>query len=133
MQALTITNARKNYKEVHALKGIDLTVKKGEFFGLLGPNGAGKTTLIQAIVGLCRLTEGDVQVFGHDVVNDYKAARKLIGYSPQEINLGRFFKLERLLKDQAGYFGIPKNRQKELTKQLLQQFGLTDKAKKTGL
>lgn len=129
MSALEIRNAKKHYRDVQALRGIDLEVAPGEFFGLLGPNGAGKTTLIQAIVGLCRLSEGVIRVHGHDVVADYMKARQLVGYSPQEVNLDRFFTIEKILEYQAGFFGAPRKRQKEIAGELLARFNLSAKAK----
>lgn len=128
MLALQVQNAHKNYKHVKALKGVDLTVNQGEFFGLLGPNGAGKTTLIQSIVGLCRLTQGTIRVLGHDVVTDYKKTRQVIGYSPQEVNLERFFTIRRTLEFQAGFFGFGRKEQHQIVSHLLTQFGLEEKA-----
>lgn len=129
MLALQVNKAKKQYKDTEALKGLDLEVKPGEFFGLLGPNGAGKTTLISAIVGLCRLTSGNISVYGKDVVKDYMQSRELVGYSPQEVNLDRFFSIEKILQYQAGFFGIRKKQQKEIVEKLLHQFDLTAKAK----
>jgi ABC-2 type transport system ATP-binding protein len=127
--ALEICNAKKNYKDVHALKGINLAVKKGEFFGLLGPNGAGKTTLIQSIVGLCRLSEGHINVYGSDVVKNYMSARQVVGYAPQEVNLDRFFSIEKILQFQAGFFGASRSEQKDIVEKLLARFNLSHKAK----
>lgn len=128
MNAVNINNAIKNYKDVQALKGVGFEIKEGEFFGLLGPNGAGKTTLIQSIVGLCRLNKGDINVFGHDVVKNYRQARQLIGYSPQEVNLERYFTIKNTLQYQTGFFGFKRSVQKQRAKELLEQFGLSDKA-----
>lgn len=128
MPALSIVNAKKNYGPVAALKGINLEVKKGEFFGLLGPNGAGKTTLIRSIVGLTMLDCGTIGVFGHDVRKDYLKTRALIGFSPQEVNLDRFFSIKKILLYQAGFFGLKKPRQKEIVESLLHQFRLEEKA-----
>lgn len=129
MLALEIRKAKKNYKEVQALRGVDLSVEPGEFFGLLGPNGAGKTTLIQSIVGLSRLSAGSIRVYGNDVVADYMEARSLVGYSPQEVNLDRFFSIEKILQYQAGFFGAKRKRQKEIADELLARFNLSHKAK----
>ncbi|MBU1916691.1 MAG: ABC transporter ATP-binding protein [bacterium] len=129
MHALEVHQAIKNYNKVKALKRVSLTVRKGEFFGLLGPNGAGKTTLIQAIVGLCRLSGGTIQVFDHDVVAEYKKARQLIGYSPQEMNFEKFFTIEKNLLHHAGFFGIPRKERNKTVQALLKQFGLTEKAR----
>lgn len=128
MPALEITQAQKFYKTVEALRGIDLSVAQGEFFGLLGPNGAGKTTLIQCIVGLCRLSGGKISVFGKDVVRDYLGVRRLVGYSPQEVNLDRFFSIRKILEYQAGFFGASRVQQKALVERLLVQFRLSEKS-----
>lgn len=127
--ALDIQAAQKNFKDLQALKSIDLQVKSGEFFGLLGPNGAGKSTLIKSIVGLNRLTSGQIKVFGHDVRKEYRQAKNLIGYSPQEVNLERYFSIENTIAFQAGYFGVRRQEQKQRVKDLLSQFDLTEKAK----
>ncbi|MFP3740106.1 ATP-binding cassette domain-containing protein, partial [Burkholderia sp. SIMBA_019] len=79
MPAIEIRNVKKRYKELQALKGVSFTVEEGEFFGLLGPNGAGKTTLISALAGLARADEGTIEVRGHDVVTDYRNARRNLG------------------------------------------------------
>ena len=89
-----------------ALAGVDLDVQQGEFFGLLGPNGAGKTTLISILAGLVRAHRGTVSVMGHDVVRDYRQARRLLGIVPQELVFDPFFTARETLRFQAGYFGI---------------------------
>ncbi|MBI2339227.1 MAG: ABC transporter ATP-binding protein [Deltaproteobacteria bacterium] len=128
MSALSVVNAKKNYGPVQALKGISLEVGKGEFFGLLGPNGAGKTTLIQSIVGLCHLNEGSISVFGSDVRRDYLKTHAVVGFSPQDMNLDRFFPIRKILMFQAGFYGLKRREQKEIVGRLLEQFRLTEKA-----
>lgn len=128
--ALSISSATKIYGDLTALRQLDLTVAEGEFFGLLGPNGAGKTTLISAIVGLCRLTSGSISVFGNDVLKAYMQSRKLIGYSPQEVNLDRFFSIRKILEYQAGFFGCDRAEQKKRVGHLLERFDLTSKEDK---
>ena len=93
MAAIQITNVEKSYQSLKALGGVSLTIDEGEFFGLLGPNGAGKTTLISILAGLNRADAGSVTVQGHDVVTDYRAARKNIGVVPQELVFDPFFKV----------------------------------------
>jgi ABC-2 type transport system ATP-binding protein len=73
-----------------ALKGVDLTIEKGEIFALLGPNGAGKTTLIGIVCGLVNPTAGTVTADGHDIITDYRAARSKIGLVPQELSTDAF-------------------------------------------
>ena len=76
--AIEVRDAAKSYGALRALDGVDLAIEHGEFFGLLGPNGAGKTTLISILAGLARPTAGVFRVMGHDVVRDYRAARRAL-------------------------------------------------------
>ena len=92
-----------------ALAGVDLEVAQGEFFGLLGPNGAGKTTLISALAGLVRPDSGRLEVMGHDVLADYRNARRQLGVVPQELVFDPFFSVREALRFQSGYFGIRNN------------------------
>lgn len=103
--ALEISGLRKRYGNVPALDGIEFNIGRGEYFGLLGPNGAGKSTLINAIAGLVRADVGRIRVLGHDHVRDYRVARRLLGVVPQELVFDPFFKVEEVLKLQAGYYG----------------------------
>ena len=95
--------------ELTALAGVSLSVAPGEFFGLLGPNGAGKTTLISILAGLARASSGRVRVMGHDVVDDYRAARRALGVVPQELVFDPFFTVRETLRNQSGYFGLRRN------------------------
>ena len=99
----------KRYGHVIALDAVDLSIQQGEFFGLLGPNGAGKTTLISIVAGLTRATSGRVQVMGHDVLADYRAARRSLGVVPQELVFDPFFTVREMLRIQSGYFGLAHN------------------------
>jgi ABC-2 type transport system ATP-binding protein len=117
----------KDYADVRALDGLDLTVGSGEFFGLLGPNGAGKTTFINILVGLVHRTSGEVSVFGHDVEREYQAARDAIGLAPQEYNVDRFFPIREVLEHKAGYHGIPKQRARTRAEQALKTVGIYEK------
>ena len=93
MPAVSFENISKTYAGAKtsttaafkALDGVSFQIEQGEFFGLLGPNGAGKTTLISILAGLARASSGHVTVMGHDVINDYAAARKCLGIVPQEL------------------------------------------------
>jgi ABC-2 type transport system ATP-binding protein len=107
--AIRIEGVTKRFGSVQALDGIDLDVSEGEFFGLLGPNGAGKTTLISALAGLVRPDAGRLAVMGHDVVSDYRAARRQLGVVPQELVFDPFFTVRETLRIQSGYFGIRDN------------------------
>jgi len=128
MNALSIENLQKTYKSgLTALAGISLDVGEGEFFGLLGPNGAGKTTTIGIITSLVRKTSGTVKVFGVDIDEDFPAAKKLIGVVPQEFNFGIFEKVEDIVCQQAGYYGIPRNQALERSSYYLDKLGLYEK------
>ncbi len=126
--AVEIRNLRKTYSGgVEALKGIDLTVPVGEFFGLLGPNGAGKTTTIGITTGLVRITDGSVKVMGRDVVRQFRQARRHIGLAAQELNFDWFFAIEDLMLLQAGYYGVGRKTARRNTDRLLDTFGLSGK------
>lgn len=125
--AIKIENVQKNFGGLEALKGLDLTVNQGEFFGLLGPNGAGKSTLINILAGLLRPTAGKASVMGHDVVNDYQAARMALGVVPQELVFDPFFNVREMLRFQAGYFGRGTENDGWVD-EIIESLGLTDKA-----
>lgn len=125
--AVAVQGVHKHYGGVHALRGVDLEIGRGEFFGLLGPNGAGKSTLINILAGLARLDAGSVQVFGHDVVRDYRAARRALGVVPQELVYDPFFTVREALRLQAGYFGLGRAAHAWI-EELIQALGLADKA-----
>jgi ABC-2 type transport system ATP-binding protein len=125
--AIQIEQVHKRFGSLHALKGVDLTVNQGEFFGLLGPNGAGKSTLINTIAGLLRPTSGKISVMGHDVVDDYQAARMALGVVPQELVFDPFFNVREMLRFQAGYFGRGKENDVWVD-EVIETLGLTDKA-----
>ena len=128
--AIEVNKLRKVYEGgLEALKGIDLAIPEGSFYGLLGPNGAGKTTTIGIITGLVHLTSGTASVMGYDTILEYRKSRRLIGLSPQELNFDVFFSIGELLTLQAGYYGLPHSKAKERTTLMLDQFGLTEKRK----
>ena len=126
--AISFENVKKTYRggQVKALGGVSFDIPCGEFFGLLGPNGAGKTTLISVLAGLAKATEGRVRVMGHDVVDDYAAARKALGVVPQELVFDPFFSVRESLRIQSGYFGVHGN--DDWIDELLLNLGLADKA-----
>jgi len=126
MTAIQITNVEKNYKSLKALDGVSLSIEEGEFFGLLGPNGAGKTTLISIIAGLIRPDAGRVTIHGHDVIADFREARKKLGVVPQELVFDPFFTVRETLRLQSGYFGL-KNNDKWID-EVMDNLDLSDKA-----
>jgi ABC-2 type transport system ATP-binding protein len=126
-RAIQVDDLVKDYGDVRALDGLDLSVEQGEFFGLLGPNGAGKTTFINILVGLARSTGGSAQVFGHDVEADYREARDRIGLAPQEFNVDRFFPIREVLEHKAGYHGVGPDEASRRADEALRTVGIYDK------
>jgi ABC-2 type transport system ATP-binding protein len=107
---ISISNLSKTYASgFHALKGINLEIRRGEIFALLGPNGAGKTTLISTICGIVNPTQGTILVDGHDIVRDYRAARSMIGLVPQELTTDAFETVWAAVSFSRGLFGKPKD------------------------
>ena len=127
--AIEVHGVEKRFGSFVALAGISLSIAEGEFFALLGPNGAGKTTLISALAGLTRASAGTLSVMGHDVVADYRAARRALGIVPQEIVFDPFFSVRETLRFQAGYFGIARGAVLDKwIDELLAKLSLSDKA-----
>jgi len=132
LPAISFKNVTKVYPgNVEALKDISFDVQEGEFFGFLGPNGAGKTTSINIMTGLANFNSGSACVFGQDVITNYRETRRMIGLSPQEFNFDPYFSIEKLLRYEAGYFGVSFRRAKERAHHLLNEFGLFEKRSQT--
>ncbi|WP_294620810.1 ABC transporter ATP-binding protein [uncultured Roseovarius sp.] len=121
-----VEGLQKTYKGgFEALKGVSLAIQEGEILALLGPNGAGKTTLISALCGITTPTGGAARVGGHDIVDDYRAARAMIGLVPQEVALEPFEKVINTVRFSRGLFGKP--RDEALIEKVLRQLSLWDK------
>ena len=126
--ALEINQLHKIYDNgFEALKGISLKVEEGDFFALLGPNGAGKSTTLGVVCSLVNKTKGSVKVFGHDLDIDVSKAKCLMGVVPQEFNFNMFEKVQDVVVQQAGYYGIARDEALRRTEQLLKQLSLWDK------
>jgi ABC-2 type transport system ATP-binding protein len=130
MSILKIENLVKSYGDKTAVKGIDLEIKKGEFFGFLGHNGAGKTTTISCITGVGRITSGKITVNGYDVETQYRDARRQIGVSPQEYNVDIFGKTFDIIANMGGFYGMNKAEREARTNELIKEFGLVEHAQK---
>ena len=131
--ALSISGLKKIYKGgFQALKGIDLTVQKGDFFALLGPNGAGKSTTIGVITSLVNKTAGQVKVFGVDIDEDLEKAKSYLGLVPQEFNFNQFEPLLNILVNQAGYYGVDRKTALIRAEKYLKQLELWDKRHDAG-
>jgi ABC-2 type transport system ATP-binding protein len=132
MKALRLENLHKTYPpHTVALRGISLTIEEGDFFALLGPNGAGKSTTIGIICSLVNKTSGLVEVFGHNIDTDWAAAKACIGVVPQEMNFNIFEKVQHIVMNQAGYYGMPRREAIIATEQALKEVDLWDKRNAT--
>lgn len=128
MYALDIRQLYKTYSNgVEALKGINLTVKKGDFFALLGANGAGKSTTIGLITTLLTKTSGTIFINGFDLDKQTTQAKSCLGIVPQEFNLNIFETCLDILLNQAGYYGLLRHQALPLATKLLEQLGLWEK------
>ncbi|MBT4287170.1 MAG: ABC transporter ATP-binding protein [Deltaproteobacteria bacterium] len=128
MKALAINNLCKTYKNgVVALKGVNLEVEQGDFFGLIGANGAGKTTIIGIITDLVRKNMGEVLVFGKSIDKEFSRIKNSIGIVPQEFNFGVFEKVRDILINQAGYYGIPRRKAEAASDKYLKSLNLWEK------
>ena len=107
---VSIANLSKVYASgLHALRDVNLDIAKGEIFALLGPNGAGKSTLINIVCGIVTPSAGQIRVGGHDILGDYRAARRMIGLVPQELTTDAFEKVWDTVSFSRGLFGLAKN------------------------
>lgn len=129
MQALEIQELKKQYSDgTVALKGIDLNVAQGDFFGLLGPNGAGKSTTIGIIATLVTKSSGHVFIYGHNLDTQSYQAKLNLGLVPQEFNFNVFETTMNILVNQAGYYGISYRHAKQRAIELLKKLDLWRKA-----
>jgi ABC-2 type transport system ATP-binding protein len=119
----------KAYKDVQALRSLDLKVAPNSIFGFLGPNGAGKTTTIKLLLGLAHPTAGSATVFGHDIVHDSVEIRKRVGYLAQDPRYYEYMTARQTLRYTAHFFfkGPEKEIEARVT-QTLELVGLSDKA-----
>ena len=128
MLALSVQGLKKIYKTgVTALKSVSFDVAEGDFFALLGPNGAGKSTLIGILSSLTHKTEGQVKILGYDIDTEFHKAKPLMGFVPQEFNFNIFYKVEQILYNQAGYYGISRREAKPRVEFYLKKLGLWEK------
>ena len=107
---ISVNNLSKTYASgLSAVRNVSLEIRRGEIFALLGPNGAGKTTLISIVCGIVNPSQGTVTVDGHDIVNDYRAARSMIGLVPQELTTDAFETPWGAVSFSRGLFGKAPN------------------------
>ncbi|XKM13042.1 ABC transporter ATP-binding protein [Orbaceae bacterium ac157xtp] len=126
--ALEIVNLKKTYNNgVQALKGINLTVKAGDFYALLGPNGAGKSTTIGIISSLVTKSSGEVKIYGYDLDTQVVDAKRQLGLVPQEFNFNPFETVLQIVVNQGGYYGLPRKLATEKAEKYLKILELWDK------
>jgi len=116
------------YGDLCAVNRLDLSVRRGELLAFLGPNGAGKTTTIRMLTGLIRPSEGTAIVDGHDVARDPLAVKARVGVVPQRSNLYGELTVRDNLVFMAKLYGLPRRRWRPRADELLEQFGLADRA-----
>ncbi|MBB3981081.1 ABC-2 type transport system ATP-binding protein [Sphingobium fontiphilum] len=125
--AIEIRDLTKVYKGgKKALDSISLSIPRGQIYGLLGPNGAGKSTTINILAGLVNKTSGSARIWGFDIDANPRNAKNSIGIVPQEIVFDPFFTPLETLENQAGYYGVPRDRRRSM--ELLRAVHLQDKA-----
>ncbi|WOK37342.1 ABC transporter ATP-binding protein [Sphingomonas sp. C3-2] len=123
---ISIAGLTKTYAGgVQALKAVNLDIRRGEIFALLGPNGAGKTTMISIVCGIVRPSSGTVSVAGHDIVQNYRAARARIGLVPQELHTDQFERVVDTVSFSRGLFNKPRN--PALVEKVLRDLSLWEK------
>ena len=116
--AVEAKGLKKTYEKVDAVKGVSFAIPKGELFGLIGPDGAGKTSIFRILTTLILPTEGKAEIFGNDVVKDYKKIRNNIGYMPQRFSLYQDLSVEENLNFFARVFGTSVQENYDLIKDI---------------
>ena len=124
MDSIVITGLTKKYKDVTAVKGLDLTISKGELFSLLGVNGAGKTTTIKMLSCLTEPTSGDAILGGKSIIREKQEVKSLIAVSPQETAVAPNLSVKENLELMAGVHGFPAEKIKEKVSEMTEQFSL---------
>jgi len=125
---LNVRGLSKRYGDTEVVRGLDLTVRRGECFGLLGPNGAGKTTTLRLLLGLIEPDSGTIELAGMSVPKNAREARMKVGVVPQMDNLDPDFSVRENLFAYGRYFGMKKSAIAARVPMLLEFAGLTSKA-----
>jgi len=125
--AVRVRGLVKRFKEVEAVRGIDLDVVPGETFGFLGPNGAGKSTTIKILCTLVEATEGTAQVAGFDVARDRDAVRRRIGLVFQEPTLDAYLTGEQNLRFHGELYGVDRSTAAARREEVLRMVGLWER------
>lgn len=124
--AIEIKNITKEFKNCKALKGISLSIEKGEFITLLGENGAGKSTLIKILCGIISKTEGEAKIYGHNINKDFNAISKIINVSPQETAISNNLSVKENLQFLCGIYGLNKEQTESKVKYLIEKLKLEE-------
>jgi len=133
VNAIEIRGLTKEYKDVVAVKALDLTVAQGELMALLGVNGAGKTTTVKMLSCLTQPTAGDALLLGKSIVKEPAAVKARIGVSPQETAVAPGLSVRENLELMCGVHGIGPEKQDKIITQLSARLGLeTVMSKKAG-
>lgn len=130
MTAIQIEHLRKEYRDVVAVEGLDLTVEQGELFSLLGVNGAGKTTTIKMLTCLTQPTSGDAFLNGKSILTDRSEVKRMIAVSPQETAVAPGLTVRENLELMCGIHGFSKEKREEKIKELVTRFDLGGIVKK---
>ncbi|MFX0001575.1 MAG: ABC transporter ATP-binding protein [Candidatus Hodarchaeota archaeon] len=121
---IEIRNLKKHFKEVKAVDGVSLKIKKGELFSILGPNGAGKTTLIKMLTTVLTPTSGDALIKGNSILTEKEVIKNFIGVCPQDITIYEVLRAEENVEFVAAMHGIHRKEAKEKAKKILGNFGI---------
>jgi ABC-2 type transport system ATP-binding protein len=123
---IILENVSKSFNNKWAVKGLTITVEKGEVFGLLGPNAAGKTTTIKMMTGLLRPTDGKISIHGYDIVKQPLQAKTIFGYVPDKAFLYDKLKGREFLIFVASIHSIEKSVAIRRIDELLERFGIKE-------
>lgn len=128
MNAIELKGLKKSYKDIDAVKGIDLEIAEGELFSLLGMNGAGKSTTIKMLSCVCTPTSGDALIMGKSIVNEPQEVKRIINVSPQETAVAGNLTVRENLMLIAELYGI--DSPKDAVKRMIEDFSLEEVANK---
>mgnify|MGYP006301939115 CR=1 FL=1 len=129
MNAVNVTDLRKNYGEIEALKGVSFAVERGEIYSLLGPNGAGKTTTLAILAGLLGPNRGKAEIFGHTLEGESSRVKQMIGVVPQDIALYEDLTARENLQFWGRMYGLSGSRLHRRVDELLELMELTSRRK----
>ncbi len=127
--AIRVSDLRKSFGSLEALKGVSFSVEEGEIFGLIGPNGAGKTTTLRILGTLISPSSGIAEVSGHDVVKEAAKVREILSYLPEDAGAYQYLSGEEYLRFMAGFYAHDKKTVEEMVQAAREISGLEDRLK----